>query len=408
MGSERTARPIERATPINTEAEMSPNKPTWDPEAELQATNQVAAQDELRRRCPVAYSEQLGWSLFAHADVMRVLEDHERFSNAVSSHLSVPNGMDPPEHTPYRQMIEKYFWPERVQAFQPLVEQIADELIAPAVTGVSLEVMSQLARRFASRVQCAFLGWSFDLEQTLIDWTLENSRASRDGDREQLSKLAAQFEAIVDRQLDSRARDVQGSTLTASDVTSELMREQVHDRSLSYEEISSILRNWTVGEIGTISASIGIVLHHLAVQPMDQHRLRGQLNLVSGAIDEILRVHNPLFSNRRVARCPVELGGQQLAAGEKITLHWVAANRDEAVFESPGEVQLERTPTHNLLYGAGVHACPGALLARMELTVFLNCLLRSTAGFELSNELPLVFAEMPESGFSELWVTLRN
>lgn len=384
---------------------MPTSKPIWDPTTELSKPNQILAQDELRRRCPVAFSEPLGWSVFAHADVVHVLEDHESFSNAVSSHLSVPNGMDPPEHTPYRQMIEKYFTSERVQAFQPIVEQIADELIAPAVTGASLEVMSHLARRFASRVQCAFLGWPVDLEQTLIDWTLENSHASRQGDRELLSELAAQFEGIVDQQLDSRADDAGGPM---SDVTGELMREQIHDRPLSYEEISSILRNWTVGEIGTISASIGILMHHLAVQLVDQHRLRAQSNLVSGAIDEILRVHNPLFSNRRVARCSVELGGHHLASGDKITLHWVAANRDEAVFESPGEVQLERTPTHNLLYGAGIHACPGALLARMELSVFLNSLLRCTAGWELSWELPPVFAVLPESGFSELYVSLRN
>lgn len=385
---------------------MSTSKPTWDPTTELQEANQVLVHDALRRRCPVAYSEQLGWSVFSHADVVRVLADHERFSNAVSRHLSVPNGMDPPEHTAYRQMIEKYFTPQRVHAFQPTVEQIADELIIPAVTGSPLEVMSRLARRFASRVQCAFLGWPADLEQSLIDWTLANSRASRDADRERLSELAAQFGAIVDQQLDSRAEG--GEALSAwIDVTGELMREQIHDRPLSYEEISSILRNWTVGEIGTISAAIGILVHHLAVQPTHQRALRDQPNLVAGAIDEILRVHNPLFSNRRVARCPVELGGHNLQAGDRITLHWISANRDEAVFDNPSEVQLERPATHNLLYGAGVHACPGALLARMELRVFVSSLLRCTSDWKLSQESSPVLAFMPESGFHELYVKLQ-
>ena len=386
---------------------MAYRKTTWDPTTELRAPNPLVAQDELRRRCPMAYSEQLGWSLFAHADVARVLEDHEHFSNAVSSHLSVPNGMDPPEHTPYRQMIEKYFSSERVQAFQPIVEQIADELIVPAVTGGSLEVMSLLARRFASRVQCAFLGWPLDLEQTLVDWTLENSRASREGDRELLSKLAVQFEAIVDQQLDSRADRGGKASMAKGDVTGELMREQIHARPLSYEEISSILRNWTVGEIGTISASLGILIHSLAVQPIHQQAIRAQPSLVPGAIDEILRVHNPLFSNRRVVRCPVELGGHSLQAGEKITLHWVAANRDEAAFDDPTAVQLERDSKSNLLYGAGVHVCPGAPLARMELRVFLNSLLRCTSDWQLSPESSPEFAVMPESGFSELYVNLQ-
>ena len=68
--------------------------------------DQRAAYDELRQRCPVAHSELMHWSLFRHADVKRVLSDHETFSNAVSQHLSVPNGMDPPEHTEYRRILE--------------------------------------------------------------------------------------------------------------------------------------------------------------------------------------------------------------------------------------------------------------------------------------------------------------
>lgn len=378
-------------------------KPEWDPVQDLDEPPQTMAHDELRRRCPVAFSEQLGWSVFNHADAVRVLSDHERFSNAVSNHLSVPNGMDPPEHTPYRRAIEKYFSAERIQAFRPLVQQIADDLILPTVSAGTIEVMSDLARRFACQVQCAFLGWPDGLEQILINWTLENSRASREGNRELLSKLAAEFEAIVDQQLDARA----GSANQAMpDITADLMREQVHDRPLSYEEISSILRNWTVGEIGTISASIGILIHHLATEPRDQNTLRAQPERLPSAIDEILRVHNPLFSNRRVTRCPVELGGHELGAGERVTIHWIAANRDEAVFEHAAEVQFDRDPTQNLLYGAGVHVCPGAPLARMELQEFTESLFRQTSDWQLCGESTAVNAVQPDSGFSILPVKL--
>jgi cytochrome P450 len=77
-------------------------QPDWDPRSPAVLDDQIAAYDQMRSRCPVAYSDYLHWSLFRHADVMRVLNDHDTFSNAVSSHLSVPNGMDPPEHTRYR------------------------------------------------------------------------------------------------------------------------------------------------------------------------------------------------------------------------------------------------------------------------------------------------------------------
>lgn len=83
--------------------------PDWDPRnAEVQI-DQIRAYDHMRETCPVAYSDYLGWSLFQHADIMQVLTDHETFSNVVSWHPSVPNGMDPPQHTVYRRMIDPYF-----------------------------------------------------------------------------------------------------------------------------------------------------------------------------------------------------------------------------------------------------------------------------------------------------------
>lgn len=376
--------------------------PHWNPKTDLCTPNQVLAHDEMRRRCPVAYSQELGWSIFRHADVKRVLEDHESFSNAVSEHLSVPNGMDPPEHTIYRQMIEAYFSFDRVRAFAPTCRRISDRLVSDTVrASAGVEVVSELATRFAGQVQCAFLGWPGDLHHALIDWTQRNTMASRDGDRELLSRLANEFEAIVDAQLDQRADD---STTHSDDVTRMLMGERVYERPLSHEEISSILRNWTVGEIGTISASISILLHHLALHPDHQRFLRDNLAKLPSAIDEMLRVHNPLFSNRRVTRCPVNLGGQDIGAGERVTLHWISANRDEDVFEDASEVRFDRDSAENLLYGAGIHVCPGAPLARMELEVFMESLLSQTSNWSLREGSTPVYANYPACGFDNLQV----
>ena len=74
-------------------------RPDWDPREQAVLSDQIRAYDEMRRLCPVARSEYLGWSLFRHDDVMRVLLDHVTFSNVVSLHPSVPNGMDPPRHS---------------------------------------------------------------------------------------------------------------------------------------------------------------------------------------------------------------------------------------------------------------------------------------------------------------------
>ncbi|TGQ51693.1 cytochrome P450, partial [Mesorhizobium sp. M1C.F.Ca.ET.212.01.1.1] len=99
-----------------------------------------------------------------------------------------------------------------------------------------------------------------------------------------------------------------------------------------HEEIVSILRNWTVGELGTITACVGILGHYVAENPQVQQQLRENLHLLPAGIDEILRIHAPLISNRRVTTMPVEIGGRRIAAGERITLMWASADRDEAVF----------------------------------------------------------------------------
>ncbi|MGZ5374497.1 MAG: cytochrome P450 [Aeromicrobium sp.] len=78
------------------------------------------------------------------------------------------------------------------------------------------------------------------------------------------------------------------------------------------------------------------------------------------AIDEILRMHGPLISSRRKVTRTVEFGGRTVPAGERISLIWASANRDEAVFGDPDEFRLDREPSGNLLFGAGLHGCPGA------------------------------------------------
>lgn len=106
-----------------------PRTPDWNPRADQVLTDQTQAYDTMRAQCPVAWSDYQHWTLFRHGDVMRVLEDHKTFSSAVSSHLSVPNGMDPPDHTPYRQLIEPYFSARAMNEFEPVCRHIARNLV---------------------------------------------------------------------------------------------------------------------------------------------------------------------------------------------------------------------------------------------------------------------------------------
>lgn len=378
--------------------------PDWNPKSKEVTRDQRAAYDDLRRRCPVAHSEFMGWSLFRHEDVTRVLHDHKTFSNSVSQHLSVPNGMNPPEHTAYRRIIEPYFSPERMTAFEPVCREIVVKLVRDAVARSEVEFMADAALPFAAQVQCVFLGWPAELHGRLATWTRKNHAATLAQDRQALSDIALEFEDLIDHLLETRLRV--GAT-AETDITAALINEKVWGRPLSNEEVASILRNWTVGEIGTISASVGILVQYLAEHSELQTQLRSEPNLLPPAIEEILRLHGPLVLNRRVSTRPVEIGGKKIGAGERISVNWISANRDEAAFEDAHTFHLDRDQSKNLLYGAGIHYCPGAPLARLEMRVFLEELLAHTREITNAPGKSPILAVYPASGFATLPLRVR-
>lgn len=359
--------------------------------------------DDLRARCPVAHDAHLGTLVLRHGDVTRVLEDHETFSNVVSARLTVPNGMDPPEHTEYRRVNDRYFTPDLMESFEPVARRIAGDLVDALPRGVDVEVMSRLAQDYALRVQSAFLGWPVELEEPLRAWTRKNHDATRAQDRTAMASVAVEFDGFI-RDLLS-ARRAAGAD-ARDDLTTRLLGERVWDRTMTDDELVSLLRNWTVGELSTIAASVGILARFLAENPDVQRLLRDDAGLVGAANDEILRIHAPLATNRRVVREPVELGGHAFSPGDRLAVVWASANRDESVFGDPDEFRLDRDPDLNLLYGAGIHVCPGAPLARLELRVLVQVLLERTSALVPAHEEP-VPARYPGSGFAAVSVVLE-
>ncbi|WP_229332570.1 cytochrome P450 [Spiribacter halobius] len=146
------------------------------------------------------------------------------------------------------------------------------------------------------------------------------------------------------------------------DRTTRLLHEQVDGRRLTDAEIVSILRNWTMGEVGTLAASLGIIGAFLAGHPAEQERLRADPAAVPDAIEEVLRLHGPLLANRRRVTRDTTIAGQPVAAGDRVTLLWVPANRDPAAFSGPLAYRPARDQSRNLLWGEGLHVCPGAPL----------------------------------------------
>lgn len=335
--------------------------------------------DELRPLHPVIRNNVGDWVLLRHADVVAAALDDERFSSAVSRHLQIPNGLDGAEHTRFRAVIDRYMTQDALAPFLKKFEDVAERLMARLPHGKPLEAVSDIGAIFAVRAQCAWLGWPADLEPPLLSWMEANHAATRSGDYQRTAQVAADFDSIIHSVLAPRLADIAAAP---DDVTTRLCRDTVDGHPLSKAELTSILRNWTGGDLGSMALCVGVLVAHFA----EDAKLAEHLRLASDAeadrvIDEILRLDDPFISNRRITTCPVRINGREIPAGARIKLIWTSANRDEAMF-SEENFAPETNAAANLVYGIGRHVCPGRYLATCQLRIALRALLAAAKRLE--------------------------
>ena len=362
--------------------------------------------DELRPQHPVVVNDRGEYVLLRHADVKAAALDDVTFSSAVSAFLQIPNGLDGEEHDRYRSALDQFLTADAIAPFTDDFTRIARDLAASLPVGVPVDAVSEVGAVFAVRAQSAWLGWSESLEQPLVDWVSESRDAARAGDRSRLAKVADDFDAIIKSVLEPRRTS--SGEVVGDDVTCRVMRTEVDGHELTDEEIVSVLRNWTGGDLSSIALCIGVILHYLATQPELQARLRSGVSdaEMDAIIDEILRIDDPFLSNRRITTCPVEVAGVKIPANARVKLHWTSANRDEEVFGDPDAFDPVGNAENNLVYGIGRHVCPGRLLSTVELRIATRELLAATNSIELASQEALSREVHPVGGWADVPVVL--
>ena len=374
---------------------MSEHFPTdWSPAGR----EPRAYTDELRLDHGIGRNDRGEWVLLRHADVVAVATDPERFSSDVSRFLQVPNGLDGERHRAVRRVLDRYFTAEALAPFEPGFRAIARDLFASAPRGVAHDAVNGVGARFAVRAQSTWLGWPTDLDQVLLDWMVDNHAATRSGDRARTAEVADRFDDII-RGLIATRREA--GDLAPNDITTSLLTDEIDGRPFTDDELVSILRNWTGGDLGSIALCVGVILHHLAEHPDLQAHLRTAAapRETEDVIDEILRIDDPFVSNRRRATCPVTVSGVQIPEGAMVKLHWTSANRDADVFGDPDAFDPAGHAARNIVYGIGPHACPGRPLATLELRVAVEEVLAATTTIRLADDVVPEREVAPVGGF---------
>ncbi len=366
---------------------------------------------DLRARCPVAHSETFGgfWAVLRHEDVVEVLTTPETYVTSVQNVVPKvaftgrrpPLHLDPPEHTPYRQVINRFFTPELTARREPTVRRITGELLAPFVAEGGGDLCDAFTHRFPGYVFADFFNLPADLGLQIREVTARYNRALQEARDELVKSTSIELYDIARTIITMRQQD---PLPTDEDLTSALLAKRWRGEPLPEDLVLGTIRQMIVVGMIAPSVFIGTMAVHLAQHPEVQDQLREHPERIPAAIEEYLRLFTPYRGFARTPNRDVEIGGRHIAKDEPIALVYASANRDEAVFDDPERFILDRPNIdQHIAFGLGPHRCAGESLARLMLQVSLEELLRRTSSLELDGEVEMT--RWPEWG--TLTVPLR-
>ena len=330
------------------------------------------------------------WLVSGYENVRQVIID-QRFSRAmaVAPGQAQPgfemfaagsiNGMDPPEHTRLRKLVASAFTARHAEALRPLVASIVSRLIdamldrpqpVDLVAGFSLPLPAQVICEMLG-VPAADIGQFHAWSDTVIgDW-------QRDSDEimAALVELYGYFGRLIEIKRAQPADDLISALIAARDDT---------DR-LSEQELTVMCCTLLIGGHETTANQINLSLLLLFDHPGQVARLRADPGLIPGAVEEVLR-YTRLggLAPARVTSEDVAIGGVTIPAGEQVIPLFATANRDPSVFADPDRFDVTRDAASHLSFGAGVHHCLGAQLARVELQEAFRGLIGRLPGLRLA------------------------
>lgn len=350
---------------------------------------------ELRARCPVAHSDAWGgfWALASYADVRRVLGEPDVFITSKQNVVPKlaftgrrpPLHLDPPEHTRYRRVLNPLLKPERIATLEPIIRQMAAELLAALVAAGGGDVCADFSSHLTIRVFAAWMNVPSPMIPELQQIGRAYNIAVQSADGEMVRETSLKLYEIARAMIEERRRSPLDP---ATDPTTALLAARVDGEPFPDDMVLGTIRQVLVVGIIAPTLVVGSIAVHLARHPELQRQLRQEPELMPAAVEEFLRLYTPYRGFARTANRDVQFQGRVIQEGEPIALLFASANRDETVFSDPERFVLDRPNISNhLAFGMGPHVCAGVTLARLQLRVAIEELLKCAPGFEIAGEI---------------------
>ncbi|CAL9302105.1 cytochrome P450 [Streptomyces sp. SudanB182_2057] len=375
----------------------------WDPAF---VADPYPAYAELRARGRVIrYEPSDQWLVPHHADVSALLRDrrlgrtylhrftHEEFGRTPPPpehepfHTLNDHGMldlEPPDHTRIRRLVAKAFTPRTVERLAPYVRGLADELVAALVGNGGGDLLTDVAEPLPVAVIAELLGIPAADRPLLRPWSADICGMYELNPSEETAaravRASAEFSGYL-RELIAARRAEPGEDL----VSALIAAHDEGDRLTEQELVSTAVLLLNAGHEATVNATVN-GWYALFRHPGQLAALRADHSLVPSATEELLRYDTPLQLFERWVLDDIEIGGTTIPRGAEVALLFGSANHDPAVFADPGRLDLARAENPHISFGAGIHYCVGAPLARIELAASLTALLERAPTLALAAE----------------------
>jgi cholest-4-en-3-one 26-monooxygenase len=355
----------------------------------------------LRREAPVYWHPRKSgggfWAVTRYQDALRVYHDPQTYSSEFGISITFDNVMpeqagsgmmmiltDPPRHNRIRQVISPRFTPRSIATHLAEVRHICDQILDDVIERGECDFVVDVAGKVPTAVICEMLGIPAEYRDMMYalgnaaigsqDPEYNQGRSAMETGRNAQAEFFAYFAKLIDERRKCPAGD-----LISAFTVGEVEGAKLTDLEVLFNAFLLIIGGQETTR-NAISGGMLALLDH----PEQRARLANDPSVMPTAIEEFLRWTTPVTHILRTARKEAELNGQTIRAGDKVVVWNASVNRDEAVFPNADKFDVTRTPNDHLAFGHGEHFCVGSHLARLEMRVMIEQVMRRMPDLELA------------------------
>ncbi len=361
----------------------------------------------LRAEDPVHWTEEKDgsgfWSILRYDDAVAVSRDVQTFTSSKGIRLEEMDPeetearrtmmeLDPPEHTRYRRLVSKGFTRRRVESYEAEIRQIAIEVIEEALANDKFDFVTQIAEELPMRMLGRMLGTSDEEGHKMVAWgdaLLGNTDPEFTDypvdltDTEQFRMVPFRSPASIQIFQFAQEKAAERRANPTDDVISQLLEPTKDGHHLTDLEFNNFMTLLVAAGNDTTRYTVTHALWSLMNHPSLWDAWKSDPNLTPTAVEEVLRTSSVTMHFRRTATTDLEIRGKQIKTGDKVVIWYNAANHDPDAFPDPFSYNLARQDNEHMTFGrSGPHLCLGAWLARMEVRLVFEELMKRVDRFE--------------------------